>query len=140
MAAIKIVGEQTSFLNIIARSLARAGHQVQSLKPDAGGISVVAAGPPDLVLLDLYSEGIDGYELLLKLKQKNEDLPVLIYAIKNMDSLYSLMQCIQKALLERRPDQRSGQACLEAEGGLPAPEMKRPSDIQAPGAPLAQPA
>ena len=140
MAAIKIVGEPTAFRNFIVKSLSRAGHRLQCLDPGFAGTSAVTAGRPDLVLLDLYSDQFDSYELLLKLKQDNPRLPVLIYAIKSTDSLYRLNQCIQKALSERCRGTSGGRERRPALGALTLSRAIGTRDLATHASAMAQPA
>ena len=45
---------------------------------------------PDLVLIDLYINGFDGYRLLYKIKEKYQRLPVLVCGLQNLSALTTL--------------------------------------------------
>lgn len=79
MAKILIVDDQQCIRGLIAAELADEGYQVAT----AGGAESVKAylrfSPPDLVILDLYLDGDNGWEMLRDVKSEHPHLPVVIF-------------------------------------------------------------
>ena len=58
--------------------LAEAGLDVAEASGGARGIEIAARCAPDVVLLDIRMPGIDGEEVLRRLKHQDKDLPVIV--------------------------------------------------------------
>lgn len=81
MALKILVVEDDKFLrDLITQKLAREGYDVVSAVDGEDGIIKVKEHKPDIVLLDLILPGIDGFEVLAKIKEDEElsDIPVII--------------------------------------------------------------
>jgi len=81
MALKILVVEDDKFLReLITRKLAREGYDVVSAVDGEDGVVKVKENKPDIVLLDLILPGIDGFEVLAKIKEDEElsNIPVII--------------------------------------------------------------
>ncbi|MDD4062391.1 MAG: response regulator [Candidatus Pacebacteria bacterium] len=81
MALKILVVEDDKFLReLITQKLAREGYDVVGAVDGEDGVVKVKENKPDIVLLDLILPGIDGFEVLAKIKEDEElsDIPVII--------------------------------------------------------------
>jgi adenylate cyclase len=95
---ILVVDDDQGNRDLLARRLAREGFAVRTAADGQGALEVLAtpAEPPiDLVLLDVMMPGIDGYEVLRRLKGAPalRELPVLM--ISALDEVGSVVRCIE---------------------------------------------
>jgi len=80
MADILVVDDQPAVAEILSEELAREGHQLSSVSDVDSLRRHLKNSRTDLVLLDLYLEGFEGWEVLHTIKRENPDLPVLIFS------------------------------------------------------------
>jgi two-component system response regulator (stage 0 sporulation protein F) len=78
MPKILIVDDQPHLQQLFSQELMDEGYTVVSVDDAEKAEGYVEHSHPDLVLLDLYLKGFQGWELLHAIKQKNSHLPVLI--------------------------------------------------------------
>lgn len=78
MAKILVVEDEVLLARSIARSLTRAGHACRTTKSAEEGLEMVAQERPDVVLMDLRLEGMDGIESLKRIKQYALNIAVII--------------------------------------------------------------
>jgi DNA-binding response OmpR family regulator len=78
MAEILVVDDQPYIGELLADELADEGHHVTCVQDADYLMSFLEESRPDVVLLDLYLEGFEGWNLLDKIKRYDPSLPVLI--------------------------------------------------------------
>jgi len=78
MANILIVDDQPFMCELISGELRDEGHQVTCVEDADYVMTAVEESSPDLVLLDLYLRGFEGWGLLDKIKRYDASMPVLI--------------------------------------------------------------
>lgn len=81
MAQKILIIEDDKFLReLISRKLEREGYSVSEAMDGEEGEKKIREEKPDLVLLDLILPGIDGFEVLSRIKQESslESIPVII--------------------------------------------------------------
>jgi DNA-binding response OmpR family regulator len=81
MPAKILVVEDDKFLReLITQKLKREGHDVREAVDGEDGVRKIEEEKPEIVLLDLILPGIDGFEVLAKIKENPErkDVPVII--------------------------------------------------------------
>ena len=71
---ILVVDDQSANLRVVSTLLARHGFEVLTAESGAEALLKLEAQPPDLMLLDMLMPGMDGFELLAELRQR-EGLP-----------------------------------------------------------------
>lgn len=120
MANILVVDDQPYVGEILSEELAYEGHQFSS----AGDVDSVRRhlenSRTDLVLLDLYLEGFEGWNVLQTIKREDPNLPVLIlsaydtfsedprlsnadgYVVKSFSDFNKLKQSIADILQRKR--------------------------------------
>lgn len=69
MARILLVDDDTALLEILEKYLQRAGDEVQTAASGAAALAALAAGQPDLVVLDVTMPGLDGWQVLGRLRE-----------------------------------------------------------------------
>jgi len=77
-ARILVVDDEASARTALGEFLRSEGHEVETAADGFKAIARFAEFEPDLVLTDLNMPGIDGVELLGKLKEMNPELPVVV--------------------------------------------------------------
>jgi adenylate cyclase len=94
-AIILVVDDSEDNRDMLARRLRRQGYEVQTAAGGHAALAALAAGPVDLVLLDVMMPDLDGYAVLERLKgdPARRDIPVLM--ISALDELDSVVRCIQ---------------------------------------------
>jgi DNA-binding response OmpR family regulator len=78
MAGILIIDDQSCVRQVISEELILGGHQVYGLD-DIGLVREhLQSFQPDLVLLDLFLDGFEGFEVCRDIQGKKPELPVVI--------------------------------------------------------------
>lgn len=77
-AHILIVEDNADLAYGLRNNLEIDGHVVTTVETGEQGIDQVRAQRPDLIVLDLMLPGVDGYQVLRRLRADGHDMPVLI--------------------------------------------------------------
>ena len=80
---IIIIEDETELARHVSRALVRHGHLTSVVHDGAEGLTTVLADPPDLVVLDLNLPGLDGLEVLGRLKQADCPSRVLVLTARS---------------------------------------------------------
>ncbi|MGD0947541.1 MAG: PAS domain S-box protein [Candidatus Binatia bacterium] len=80
LATILVVDDTSDSLALLAGILTRTGYQVQPVDSGELALAAVAASPPDLILLDVRMQGMDGLEVCRRLKAREETrhIPIIL--------------------------------------------------------------
>ena len=78
MAEILIIDDQAFMGELLAEDLVYEGHHVTFIRDSDYVMVTIEETRPDIVLLDLYLEGFEGWELLDKIKAYDPIVPVII--------------------------------------------------------------
>lgn len=78
MTRILVVEDERDLARGLQANLEVEGYEVAVAHTGEDGIRLALENPVDLVLLDLMLPGIDGYEVLSRLRKQGVDVPVLI--------------------------------------------------------------
>ncbi|MCK4764832.1 MAG: response regulator [Candidatus Aminicenantes bacterium] len=82
--SILVVDDDPVIAELLAKMLEKPGHTVQ-IAEDAGEMfSIVESAPPDLIILDVMLPGANGFDLAVRLKEKEEtrDIPIIFMTVK----------------------------------------------------------
>ena len=75
---ILLVDNEAEFLEAITYWLETKEHHVQVCYSGAEAVEVVKNSPPDIVFLDIFMPGMDGMEVLQKIRSFNPTIPVVM--------------------------------------------------------------
>lgn len=82
---ILLIEDDPIAAKLVGHQLRRAGYQVLSATNGVQGLKMIKANSPDLLLLDLMLPGLDGFEVLNRLRAdpQTADMPVIIVSAKS---------------------------------------------------------
>ncbi len=75
---ILIVDDEPSILNSLSGLLSDEGFEIITASNGYEALKIVDVESPDLVLLDIWMQGIDGIETLKEIKKDNPHIQVII--------------------------------------------------------------
>jgi two-component system response regulator HydG len=75
---VLVVDDEASARNGYERLLKQAGYVVDLAEEGNNALQVAAEHPPDVVITDVKMPGMDGMQLLEKLREQDPDLPVIV--------------------------------------------------------------
>jgi sigma-B regulation protein RsbU (phosphoserine phosphatase) len=102
-AKILIVDDQEENCAVLERRLEKEGHSCFAVHDGETALTRLAAESFDLVLLDIMMPGMDGREVLRRIKadEKLRHIPVIM--ISALDQLESVVQCIERGAEDYLP-------------------------------------
>ena len=79
-AQILVVDDEPDILSVLVYHLSREGYRVTTAVNGQGALTTATAEQPDLIILDLMLPGIDGYEVLQRLRrgERTSSTPVIL--------------------------------------------------------------
>jgi len=83
MQRVLVIDDDPSITSALKRGLAYQGFAVDTAHSGSKGLAIACEQPPDAVLLDVMMPGMDGYEVLRRLRAADEQLPVLMVTAKD---------------------------------------------------------
>ena len=92
---ILVVDDDLVNRRVLERALERAGHETVTAADGAQALSAIAEDPPDLVLLDIVMPGIDGIEVLERLKSDPATQHIPVVMISAVDEADAVIRCIE---------------------------------------------
>jgi CheY-like chemotaxis protein len=86
MATIMVIDDSPFIVDIFVTMLERGGYTVYSANSGPEGIELLKSITPDLILLDIMMEPMDGWETLVAVKQNfaTKDIPVMMLTAKQL--------------------------------------------------------
>jgi len=78
MTRLLIVDDEKNIRRLYESELAREGYEVASVESAEAALEAIEKDPPDLVVLDIRLEGMDGIDCLRSIMEKRRDLPVIL--------------------------------------------------------------
>ncbi len=80
MAKILVIDDEPSITNLVSAYLKPEGYEVYTAADGPSGLKAARAYKPDLIILDLMLPGMDGIELLTRLRRESEVYVMLLTA------------------------------------------------------------
>lgn len=120
MSRILVVDDDPMVTSVVKRGLALEGYAVEIAATGMQGLAIARDRTPDLVILDLMLPGLDGFEVLGRLRAADATMPVLMLTardgpadqVKGLESgaddyvvkpfTFAVLAARVKALLRRR--------------------------------------
>jgi two-component system, OmpR family, response regulator ResD len=93
--SILVVDDEPTIAEVVARYLVRAGYETHTASDGPSAVAAAAVRRPDLVVLDIMLPGIDGLEVMRRLREDaGERVPVILLTAKGeeADRLVGLRQ------------------------------------------------
>jgi DNA-binding response OmpR family regulator len=85
MGHILVVDDEPAIVTVVQERLTREGFSVRAVASGEEALADVESDPPDLVVLDIMLPGIDGFEVLRRLRTTGYDVPVVVLTAKDED-------------------------------------------------------
>jgi DNA-binding response OmpR family regulator len=80
---ILVIDDDPAVTSLLKRGLSYEGFAVETASTGEAGLALARGRQPDLVVLDIMMPGIDGLEVLRRLRAADERLPVLMLTAKD---------------------------------------------------------
>ena len=84
-SVILLVEDEPSMREGLTHNLEFEGYEVRTAADGPGGLEAARAGDVDLAIFDVMMPGLDGFELLERLRGSGFDKPVLMLTAKSME-------------------------------------------------------
>jgi two-component system, OmpR family, response regulator ResD len=85
--SVLVVDDEPTIAEVVARYLERAGYRTRVAADGVQAIEVAASQHPDLVVLDLMLPGLDGLEVMRRLREQDRDrIAVILLTAKGEES------------------------------------------------------
>ena len=85
MGHILVVDDEPAIVTVVRDRLEREGFAVQAVSSGEEALAHVDAGPPDLIVLDVMLPGIDGFDVLRRLRGAGQTVPVILLTARDED-------------------------------------------------------
>jgi two-component system alkaline phosphatase synthesis response regulator PhoP len=80
MAKILVIDDEPSIINLVSAYLKPEGYEVFTAADGNAGLKAARAFKPDLIILDLMLPGMDGIELLSRLRRESDVYVIMLTA------------------------------------------------------------
>ncbi len=78
MKKILVVDDEENIRELYRDEFTEEGYEVRLARDGADALSILESYRPDLITLDVKMPGIDGIEVLRRIRQKDRSVPVLL--------------------------------------------------------------
>jgi DNA-binding response OmpR family regulator len=85
MRHILVVDDEPAIITVVRDRLQREGFSVQAVASGEEALQHVDADPPALIVLDVMLPGIDGFEVLRRLRSAGHHVPVVVLTARDED-------------------------------------------------------
>jgi DNA-binding response OmpR family regulator len=86
MAKVLVIEDNTALAEGIAYNLRHEGYEVRVIEDGRAGLDAVRAWEPSLVILDLMLPGMDGFEVLERMRRGGSRVPVLVLTARGEEA------------------------------------------------------
>jgi DNA-binding response OmpR family regulator len=83
MQRILVIDDDPAVTSLLKRGLSYEGFAVATAKSGVEGLAIAREHPSDLVILDVMMPGLNGFEVLQRLRAADERLPVLMLTARD---------------------------------------------------------
>jgi adenylate cyclase len=92
---ILIVDDDALNRRLLAKNLESDGHRTSDVDNGFAALSAIEADPPDVVLLDIEMPGLDGIEVLERIKNDPRKRHIPVIMISGVDDSDSVVRCLE---------------------------------------------
>lgn len=78
MASILVIDDDRAVLATIRILLERAAHEVEAVDSSRSGLQLLASRSFDLLIVDIFMPGLDGFETMKLVHQSHPEMPVIV--------------------------------------------------------------
>jgi DNA-binding NtrC family response regulator len=78
MAKVLVVDDDESLRMLYSRELTNEGHEVETVPSGKDAIESIKVSRPDIVVLDIKMEGMDGLSVLEEIMKLDKTIPVIL--------------------------------------------------------------
>jgi CheY-like chemotaxis protein len=78
MASILVIDDDRAVLATVKLLLERAGHAVEAVDNSRTGLRLLETRNVDLLIVDIFMPGMDGFETMKEVHQSRPDLPIVV--------------------------------------------------------------
>jgi two-component system, OmpR family, alkaline phosphatase synthesis response regulator PhoP len=82
---ILVVEDEPTLSRLLSYNLSQDGYETQVIENGSDGLQAALQQPFDLIILDIMLPGMNGFEVLSKLRQKGNKTPVIILTARNAE-------------------------------------------------------
>ncbi|PYT04851.1 MAG: adenylate/guanylate cyclase domain-containing response regulator [Acidobacteria bacterium] len=93
--SILVVDDLDENRELLSRRLARLGYSVEALAGGQEALETIALQTPDLILLDILMPGLDGFEVLRRLKGNPLTQHIPVVMLSSADQTETAVRCIE---------------------------------------------
>ena len=105
MAKVLVVDDDAGVRTAVRRALVKVGHEVWDVPGGTQALPLLALVPFDLVITDVYTDAVDGMELLTRIQQMGLPIPIIVISgggYASADAVLDLAtQCGAAATLDK---------------------------------------
>ena len=83
MSRILVIDDDPTVTSVLKRGLAYEGFTVDTAGTGAQGLAIARDHVPDLVILDVMLPGLDGFEVLERLRSADAEFPVMMLTARD---------------------------------------------------------
>jgi two-component system, OmpR family, response regulator ResD len=80
--SVLVVDDEPTIREVVSRYLERAGYETRVAGDGPSALQAVAERPPDLIVLDLMLPGVDGLEVMRRVRERRERGAVILLTAK----------------------------------------------------------
>lgn len=92
MKTILVVEDELSYLNLLHKELTSKGYAVVDAKDGKEGLDTALSVHPDLIILDIIMQGVDGLTMLEQLRATKEGESMKVILLTNLELDNRIMQ------------------------------------------------
>ncbi|TVY07444.1 response regulator transcription factor [Paenibacillus cremeus] len=82
---ILVIEDEPTLARLLTYNLAQEGYETKVADHGSDGLQIAMQQPFDLIILDIMLPGMNGFEILSKLRQKGNKTPVIILTARNAE-------------------------------------------------------
>ena len=84
---ILAIDDETQVTLVIKRILEQEGYAVTIANDGHAALALVVESPPDLIILDINMPGMDGYQVLARIRERHDIPVIMLSAIQDVTSI-----------------------------------------------------